>query len=662
MLKKLILGVVITMSNAHQYTNKLINEESPYLLQHAHNPINWYPWSREAFEKAKSENKPIFLSIGYSTCHWCHVMERESFENLKLAEYMNEHFVCIKVDREEYPHIDRYYQEVYALLNKRSGGWPLNVFMTPDKKPFYCATYLPLKNRYGRVGMLGITQYLYQLYKNQREKVNQSADSIMGYLKRASRKSADNKRLNLKSDELYEHFLRTVLQNYDKKYHGIGEEPKFPYATIMGTLLDIYLIKGDKKALKIAKDTLEAMAKGGIYDQIEGGFYRYSTDREWMIPHFEKMLYTNAELVDVYTKAYKITKNELFKEVAVSTIENIDDRFEKDGLYFSASDADSDGEEGKYFLFDYFDSLKALKDGGFSQSEAKEALKYLGITKNGNFESKTNPYILGDSKPKKMDKARKVLLRLRKRNDYPFIDMKIQTSWNALFIKALLHSWVLDRKYLKRALVSLQRLLDELYIDGELYHQKVFGKKPSVKGYLEDYSFLISALLEAYDLTLNKYYLDIASALNTKAVLKFYKSSHWYMSDDSFICEAVAYDSSYASSLSVMFENQFILANIFENHDMYDFAKEQLSKFADDLKEDPFSYASLTRVYLGYLHGYVLVKGKKESLLKNMKLIESLKYPFVLKKPISKSGFAACKIDRCFAIDENIENVLSKIE
>ncbi len=662
MLKKLILGVLITMSNAHQYTNKLINEESPYLLQHAHNPINWYPWSDEAFEKARREDKLIFLSIGYSTCHWCHVMEKESFENLQLAKYMNKHFVCIKVDREEYPHIDRYYQDVYMLMNKRGGGWPLSIFMTPDKKPFFSATYLPLENRYGRVGMLGITQYLYELYTDQKEKVIKSADSIQKALKSASEKESNLKSINLKSDELSEHFIQSVSQNYDSEYQGIGQEPKFPHAATMETLLNIYRLTDNKKAFEMAENTLEAMAKGGIYDQIEGGFYRYSTDREWMIPHFEKMLYTNAELVELYAEAYKITKNELFQDVVIQTIENINNRFKQRELYYSASDADSDGVEGKYFLFSYDESLNSLVKGGFLKDEAKKILEYLGITPEGNFEGESNPYIKGDTKPKGLDKAKKILFDLRSKKSYPFIDTKIQTSWNALFIKSLLKASFIDQKYLKQALSSLQNLYDKLYINEELYHQVILGKKPKVKGYLEDYSFLISALLEAYDITLDENYLRKAAALNTKAISKFYKNAQWYMSDDSFLSKASAYDASYQSALSVMLENQFILANILENHDMFNFAKNELLKFSTELKSNPFSYATLTRIYLGYSYGYVLLKGRKEQLLENEKVIKSLKYPFVLKKSISESRFMACKIDRCFAIDENIEKVLSKIE
>ncbi len=662
MIKKLILGAIITMSSANRYTNELINEESPYLLMHAHNPVNWHPWKEKVFEKAKRENKLIFLSIGYSTCHWCHVMERESFENEKLAKFLNEHFICIKVDREEYPHIDKYYQDIYMLMNKRGGGWPLSIFMTPDKKPIFSATYLPLENRYGRVGMIGITEYLYELYRDQKKKVLKSADSLQAAINESLKKSSSSKQMDLKPNELSNLFIETVLQNFDNEYFGIGVKLKFPHAGTLNTLLTIYELTLDKKALYLANSSLEAMAKGGIYDQIEGGFYRYATDRKWMIPHFEKMLYTNAELIAVYTQAYKITKNELFKEVVVDSIENIKKRFGKNGVYYSASDADSDDEEGKYFLFDYHSSKNALKEGGFSDKETKEVLNFFGITKKGNFEGKTNPYIGAALKPKKLKKAKEILLTLRSKNGYPFIDKKIQTSWNALFIKALLKASLVDKRYLKEGLLSLKTLLDKLYIDAQLYHQTILEKKPKIKGYLEDYSFLISALIDAYDLTLDTNYLKKAADLNTKAILKFYQNSNWYMSDDSFKTKADIYDSSYQSALSVMIENEFKLANIYENHDAYDFAKERLLEFSNELVKNPLSFSTLTRVYLGYLHGWTLLKGKKSELISNLEKIESLKYPFILKKEIGEDRFIACKIDRCFAIDENIEKVLSKIE
>jgi uncharacterized protein YyaL (SSP411 family) len=663
MLKKLCIGVILTMAQAHnKYTNHLINEDSPYLQQHAHNPIEWYPWGDAAFSKAKKENKLIFLSIGYSTCHWCHVMERESFENEQIAKYMNAHYVNIKVDREELPHIDSYYQDVYMLLNKRSGGWPLTIIMTPDKKPFYAATYLPPDNRYGRPGLLGMAQYLYETFRDKKENVYKSADSVEEAMQSISRKKKVLKIENIEGKEIAKQFVSGVREQYDFKYKGIGTAPKFPHATTLGTLLTIYRLTKDKDALLMADEALEAMAKGGIYDQIEGGFYRYSVDEAWIVPHFEKMLYTNAELIDVYTDAYMLTHNLLYKEVIDKSVTNMRERFQKEGCYFSASDADSDGEEGKYFVFTYNETLSYLQKEGFSARDAKAILTYLGITPSGNFEGRSNPHITQDQKPEKLKEALDLLKKYRQRQNYPFIDYKIQTSWNALYLEALLKASNVEPHYRQSALDSLEQLLSKLYIKGILYHQVVLSKKPKIKGYLEDYAFLISALITAEQMTLDTKYLSLAEELMQKAISKFYKEGEWYMSEDQIGSADNSYDTSYRSAASVMLENIFRIANLTENHELFAFAKEALLKASAEMYRSVQNFPTLAKVYLGYSYGWTLLKGDKEALLLHKTEIAKKGYPFLLIKASEEKQFLACKIDRCFAIDQKLEHVLEKIE
>ena len=659
---KLFIGVLLIMAQTHAFTNKLIDEDSPYLQQHAHNPIEWYPWGDEAFQKAKKEDKLIFLSIGYSTCHWCHVMERESFENEAIAKYMNEHYVNIKVDREELPHIDRYYQDVYMLLNKRSGGWPLTIIMTPDRKPFYAATYLPPDNRYGRPGLRGIAQYLYETFRDKRDDVYKSADSIVAAMQNVSRKSRQVKEQNPKAEKVIDDFVSGVKSLYDFQYKGIGDAPKFPHATTFETLLMIYRLNGNKEALKMATDALEAMAKGGIFDQIEGGFYRYSVDEAWMVPHFEKMLYTNAELIEAYVDAYRLTQNPLFAATVSKIVANIEDRFKKEDLYFSASDADSDGEEGKYFVYSYDEAYDALVKEGLDKKSAKEILDYLGITPKGNFEGKSNPHITAQKEPESLQKGVKALAALRKKRNYPFIDYKIQTSWNALYIKALLKASSIDPAYLQRALKSLDTLIERLFLEGELYHQVVLPKKPKVKAYLEDYAFLISALLEAYQSTLERKYLSLAEELMQKAIIKFYSDGLWYMSDDTFRADASAYDASYRSALAVMIQNLFQIAALSENQKLHAFAGDVLMDTAGQMFAAPQSFPTLVQAYLGSQYGWVVLKGKKEVLLKKRDKILHVRYPFLLQKAEETENFLACKIDRCFAVDKNLEYVLEKIE
>ncbi len=654
MLKILLLGVLLMIEAK---ANQLQHEDSPYLLQHAHNPVQWYPWGDAAFEKAKKEDKLIFLSIGYSTCHWCHVMEKESFENRSVAAILNRDFVAIKVDREEYPHIDRHYQDVYALMNRRGGGWPLTIVMTPEKRVFFSATYMPADDKYGRAGLKGMMRVLVDAYKTKKEEVLKSAASIEAAIERMGSAAQSSKAdLNI---SIIKEFVHDIEGNFDEENKGLGVSPKFPHASTMDTLLDIYRISGDKRALEMAKETLIAMRRGGIYDQIEGGFYRYSTDEMWMIPHFEKMLYTNGELLSSYANAYHLTKGPAFKTVIKETVENINERFLKEGMFYSASDADSDGQEGKYFLFDYHDSLKDITKAGLK----KDILDYFSIYKEGNFEGKTNPYLSGMQAPKDLAKGREILRANRQKKRYPFIDYKVQTSWNGLYLMGLFKAArYVERRYAKEALTSLDALLAHLYIEDELYHQIIIGKKPKVKAYLEDYAFLIAALIEAYQVNFQEKYLTLAKTLSDKAIAKFYKNSSWYMSDDAFKAKAEFYDASYASALAIMIENILKLAILSDNQKLYAFAQNSLQMHLNALKTAPANYPSGLKTYLQSLLSPVLLKSTKENLQKYREQIETITYPYLLLKPSDDEKFLACKSDRCFAIDTNLKNVIQKID
>ncbi len=658
MFKILLLGLlIITQTHA----NKLLNEDSPYLLQHAHNPVNWYPWGEEAFVKAKKEDKLIFLSIGYSTCHWCHVMEKESFENESVAKILNKDYVSIKVDREEYPHIDRHYQDIYALMNKRSGGWPLTIVMTPQQQTFFSATYLPAENSYGRGGLKSTLKMLTGVYSTKKDEVLKSANSIESALKRRG-SATKNVKVSL-NISIANKFVANIASGFDLKNKGIGSSPKFPHATSLDTLLDVYKITGNQNAKKMATETLMAMSNGGIYDQIEGGFYRYSVDEMWMIPHFEKMLYTNAELIEAYANAYSVTKESRFKTVIKETVQNINERFLKEDMYYSASDADSDGEEGKYFVFDYQKSLEDLTKGGFSNGDAKEILDYFSIYKSGNFEyQQTNPYLGGMDAPKELEKAKVILRANREKKNYVFIDYKIQTSWNAMYLTALFKSAkYVDKSYSKQALKSLDSLLKNLYVDGELYHQVIVGKKPKIRAYLEDYAFLISALIDAYQVDFDEKYLTLAKLLSDTSVMKFYKNEIWYMSDDTFEAKAEFYDASYRSAMAVMIENLFKIAILSDNHKLHAFAKESLATHLAALKALPNQYPYGLKIYLQSLLSNVVIKSTKENLQKNRALLDTVKYPYTLLQPSNDSNYLACKIDACFAIDKELEVVIDKI-
>ncbi len=658
MFQILFLGLLIMIP---AQANKLLHEDSPYLQQHAHNPVNWYPWGEEAFTRAQKEDKLIFLSIGYSTCHWCHVMERESFENDSVAAILNKDFISIKVDREEYPHIDRHYQDIYALMNRRGGGWPLTIVMTPDKRVFFSATYMPADDNFGRAGLKGMLKLLHNAYHDKKEEVLKSAMSIEAAMARMGSAKAGEK-ITL-DNAIATRFVRDVEANFDNKNKGIGDAPKFPHATTLDTLLDIYRISDDKKALQMAVESLDAMSRGGIYDQVEGGFYRYSTDATWMIPHFEKMLYTNAELLSAYANAYALTKEARFKTVIKETIQNIDERFYKEGMYYSASDADSDGEEGKYFVFDYHDSLKDLEKGGLSVEDAKAILTYFSIYKGGNFEHKqTNPYLSGLEAPKKLAEGVAILRANRAKKNYPFIDHKVQTSWNALYIVGLFRAgkWV-DKAYNKEALDSLDALVKNLYKDGVLYHQVIVGKTPKVKGYLEDYAFLIDALIAGYQVDFKEYYLTLAQQLMEKAIKRFYKNDTWYMSDDAFEAKAAFYDASYVSAKAIMIEDLFKIALLSDNQKLHAFAKESLQKEFSSVESVLAQYPYGLKVILENIHAWVVLKSTKSNLHSSSTEIDAIKYPYLLQKPSLDENFLACKMDVCFAIDKKLKNVILKI-
>ena len=646
---------MITNINAQEkYTNALIKEDSPYLQQHAHNPVNWFAWGDEAFKKAKEENKLIFLSIGYSTCHWCHVMEKESFENEEVAKILNKYFVSIKVDREEKPHIDKYYQDVRHLLNKRGGGWPLTIILTPDAKAFFAATYIPNEPKYGRSGINQLLLQIEGVFQRDTQKVIQSSLEIERILKEY-KKSSNKEQVQL-DDKIITKFIQDVESSYDDTYFGIGSKPKFPHASTIDTLLDIYTITKDKNALEMATNMLRSMANGGINDQIEGGFYRYSVDEMWMIPHFEKMLYTNAELLSAYAKAYKITKDAFYKHQVDAIVNFVDARFLKDNLLYSASDADSKvgdaTKEGAYFVFKYDETKKYLEQQGFENS--KEILDYFNITKKGNFEEhQSNPYLDGKKEPKNLAKVKKVLQTLRAKKEYPFIDYKILTSWNTMYIAALFES-----DYNKQAIQLLDSLVAKLYIDEKLYHQRLIQKNPKVDALFEDYAFLISALLKAYDYSLDINYLELAKKLNKEALDKFYKEGDWYMSTDEFQSEASTYDSSYKSSLSVMLDNLLKLAVLSEDLSLQKIVQDSLENNSVTLSSSPSNSAWLTRAYMAYEKGFVVLKATKEKLLKE----EILNYPFVVKKVTTDTKYQACSINACFAYSDKFEEIVQKIE
>ena len=644
----------------HKHSNALINEDSPYLQQHAHNPVNWYPWGKEAFEKAKKENKLIFLSIGYSTCHWCHVMEEESFENEAVAKLLNDNYIAIKVDREEYPQLDKKYQKWYMAVHGKRGGWPLTVFMSPQADVFHLATYIPAEEGYGSKGMFNMLPAFVALSK----KKPQAFKILIQKYKTARNNTHNKKKAQYKpTEDLIYTFMQKVKSQFDSVNGGFYKRPKFPEASKLTLLLDIYALYGNKEALHMAEFTLKKMAEGGIYDQIGGGFFRYTTDEQWHIPHFEKMLYTNAELIPVYVKLYEITKDPLYKKVVVETIAQMEENFMKEGLYLSASDADSAGEEGGYFIFNYEEIKEVLLKKGMKSTDVEEVLAYLGIEEDGNIDGElSNPHITSQTVPVELENVKAYLKSLSLKREFPFLDTKIITSWNAMMIKALFAASRIDEEYASLAEKRLSTLLTLMREKDTLYHQALLGKKPKQKALLEDYAFLMDALIEGYGKTYHHKYLDLLKELAKESKEKFYKKNGWYLSDDGIDALADFDDKYYTAALSLALEDFVRVSSLTEALEYNEIVKKTLKNEGAVLNENPQGASKLLHAFLRLKKGDVIIHAN-ETLLENAKKeIAAMTYPFVLSKVEQSDEYLACRINSCFAHDVNMTKLSEKIE
>jgi hypothetical protein len=622
--------------------NSLASETSPYLLQHKSNPVDWMPWSDATFAKAKREHKPIFLSIGYSTCHWCHVMEKESFTDKKIAKLLNKYFISIKVDREEMPQVDAYYQDIYKQVHGRVGGWPLNVFMSEDKKTFFIASYLPAKRQSYSEGLETLVPTLAQKY---------AEGSIRLEIKKAPV-------LDLNTTLSVDTLKSSLLNQYDDIYEGFGSSKKFAEVQKLLLMMDIGELTQDKELLKNSYATLDAMALRGLYDSIDGGFFRYAIDASWEIPHFEKMLYNQAELVLLYTRAYEQTKKPLYKKIVTETIAMVNRRFENENLFYSASDADSQDEEGYYFTYSPQEIEKTLqkvdKDG-----ELREALDFDG---EGNFFPEGNERVhlsfSGTTRVKNFVDFKKALVKIRAKKEYPFIDAKINTAWNSMMIEALYKASYIDEKYKKMADTHLKALTTKMFDRGELYHQTILGVKPKQFGLLEDYSFLIAALIAGYESDYESEKLDFALYLLSKAKEHFYKDGVWYLSDDALKPRAEGSDKYYSSPRAKMLQNIVKLALLKENFEYEKLATDSLKDVSIELKNLQSDMPATARAYLMHKRGFFVIKADRKKLEKHKAKIKSSEYPYVLTKVMDIEDYLLCSMRHCFIKDENLEKIL----
>ena len=633
------------------YTNALVNEPSPYLQQHAHNPVAWYPWGKEALQKAKKEGKLLFLSIGYSTCHWCHVMEEESFTDRSVAALLNRDFVSIKIDREQYPNIDKKYQRIYRAVHGERGGWPLSVFLTPRGEVLDIRTYIPKEEGYGSEGLLKLLPKLAALRRH--------PDAMKKRVERLRRQMQTHAKKRGKTPEktLKKRYLSEIGASYDRRNGGFGMRPKFPEASKLETLMTLYRLDCDESLWKMVEKTLDAMANGGIYDQIEGGFFRYTLDATWQTPHFEKMLYTNAEAIRVYAQAYLLSGKARYRRIATESIEAMRRYFGYRQLFFSAADADSDGEEGGYYLENYAEIRAALPKQGWDAKTVDADLAYYGIEEDGNIDGERSlPHIATKHKPPRAEAFRRYLRSLRKKRAFPFVDKKINTAWNAMMIDALFAAASIDRRYAVSAVASLEALWRRMYRNGILYHQTVPGIASTQEGLLEDYAFVTKALIDAYEYTFEERYLKRAVRLASEAVKRFYKNGRWYL-DKEKLSEADFDDRYYTSALSVILHALLTLSEISDRTEWYAIVR-QSAKTPPSLSEA----SAFVALRLRLRYGDIVVHASKVRLLEARTRLYRIRYPFVLSRVEESNEYLACTRTSCMAHATTIDALIVQID
>ena len=591
--------------------NNLSKETSPYLLQHKDNPVEWYSWNDESLKKAKDENKPIFLSVGYSSCHWCHVMAHESFENDDVAKIMNENFVNIKVDREERPDLDDIYQKI-CQMSTGQGGWPLSVFLTPEQKPFYVGTYFPVLDSYGRPGFGSLCRQLAQAWKEKPKDVGTSAEQFMSNLTKLERVSDGGEIEKAILDEA----AVNLLQVADTNYGGFGQAPKFPNAANLSFMFRYSKLSGITKFQEFALMTLKKMAKGGIFDQIGGGFHRYSTDGRWLVPHFEKMLYDNALLPPVYAEAYQITKDPFYLGVVTKTLDYVmREMTSTSGLFYSAQDADTNGEEGQTFVWKKREIENILGD------DSEIFCIYYDVTDGGNFEGNTILAIninisslsfkfnkTEDEITELLKRSSKKLLDIRSKRDQPGTDDKIITSWNSMMISAFAKGYRIsgNEKYLNAA-TNAAKYFSEQFSKYGFIHRTFKNDIPKLNGYLDDYAYLVNSLIDVFEITSDAYFLDMAQNIANYMIKHFWNENEksFYFTADTHESLIVRpknyYDLSVPSGNSVAANVLLKLHHLVNDKKFLKISKQILELNGTSAAENPFAFGYLLNVMNLYL-------------------------------------------------------------
>jgi len=673
-------------------TNHLSSETSPYLLQHENNPVDWYGWNAVSLKKAKFENKPIFLSIGYSACHWCHVMAHESFENEDVAKFMNENFVNIKVDREERPDIDDIYQKVCQIATGQ-GGWPLSIFLTPDQKPFYAGTYFPVLDSYGRPGFGSICRQLSQAWIEKPKDVENSAEKFLEKLQKTEITILPSKLERVILDEA----ALNLFQLGDTAYGGFGSAPKFPNAANISFLFHYAKLSGHSKFTEFGLKTLKKMAKGGIFDQIGGGFHRYSTDVKWLVPHFEKMLYDNALIPVNYAEAYQITKDPFYLDVMQKTLDFVlRDMTSSNGAFFSAYDADSEGVEGKFYVW----SKKQIKE--ILGNDSDIFCLFYDVTNGGNWEGNNilcnnlnlsniafNFGITEQDVLEILNSCSKKLLDIRSKRISPGLDDKILVSWNSLMITAFAKGYCVTNnpQYLDAAKNCISFIEKNLLCDEKLLRTYKNGIA-KIDGYLEDYSYFINALLDVFEIEANPKYLELALQLGTYLIEHFWDSenNNFFMTSDSheklIIRPKSNYDLSLPSGNSVSSFAMLRLYHFSQKSKFLEITTKILKSQAQTAAENPFGFGYLLNTLAVFLEKPMeisiintensnickllfetyLPNSFKIAISTQSQLEKLSEYPFFVGKEFnSKTSVFICKDFSCSLPLNTIDEIRSKL-
>ena len=597
--------------------NRLINESSPYLLQHAYNPVDWFAWGEEALQKAKNEDKPIIVSIGYSACHWCHVMEKESFEHGGIGKYMSENFVCVKVDREERPDVDQIYMDAVHAMGL-NGGWPLNVFLMPDGRPFYGGTYFPPQN------WAQLIQQILHAYHHNRQQIEESAEGFREALNESEIEKygltlpivedVGNGLSNLFSINQLETIYSTIEKKFDTEFGGVGSAPKFPMPSIYLFLLRYYQLTKNPSALTQLELTLTRMANGGIYDQLGGGFARYSVDGEWFAPHFEKMLYDNGQLVSLYAEAYSLTKKDLYKSVVYETIAFVKRELTSAEFgFYSALDADSEGIEGKFYAW----TEKEFEEVFDNEEDRNFAKQYFNITHEGNWEHGFN--ILHTTLPtvenvgngleaNRVKEWEQKLFKARESRVRPSLDDKILCGWNALMLKGLCDAYATlgESEFLELALKNARFIDEKMTVNGKLFRNYKNGK-PTIYAYLEDYALVIQAYIALYQVCFEEKWLSKANTLTQYVIQNFYDpTEEFFFYTDATSEKLIArkkeiFDNVISSSNSIMATNLYFLSILLDNRAYLRFAETMLAKIHVLLQKEVRYLANWACLYTYFL-------------------------------------------------------------